>query len=380
MSVRIATFNVENLMERFDFSGWRKAVLSDRAQVSEKHRLARDHELLEQARVIAYEDDSRQMTALAIADCQADIICLQEVENLDALESFEKNYLLPMTGLSYPQKEWVQGNDGRGIDVAIMARKESASGEKIELLSIESHANRTFGDMGVHNQALEDMGFEASERLFRRDCLEVNMRVGGKKMTLFVCHFKSMGSSKEGLSGRSYTMPVRVAEAEGVRRIIEDKFGVERTGKMRWLICGDLNDYTERLAIEGNKQAGYRFKLLVEKYSGLDPLFRGGFGKDLVKRRADQDRWSLYYAAGESRNTRDPEARPVRHLVQLDYFLASPAIVKANKEVIPDIIRNGQPYRTVFPPGQDVDRYPRTGWDRPKASDHCPLAVTLKIV
>jgi hypothetical protein len=47
---------------------------------------------------------------------------------------------------------------------------------------------------------------------------------------------------------------------------------------------------------------------------------------------------------------------------------------------IPDIIRAGQPWRTPFPSGQEVERYPRTGWDRPKASDHCPVAVTLDVV
>ena len=78
-----------------------------------------DYKLIEQARVIAYEDDARQMTALAIADCHADIVCLQEVEDLKTLEAFEQNYLLPMTGLTYPQKVWIEGNDGRGIDVAL---------------------------------------------------------------------------------------------------------------------------------------------------------------------------------------------------------------------------------------------------------------------
>ena len=43
------------------------------------------------------------------------------------------------------------------------------------------------------------------------------------------------------------------------------------------------------------------------------------------------------------------------------------------------VIRNGQPFRTPFPPGQEVERYPRTGWDRPKASDHCPIAITLHL-
>ncbi|MCJ8311128.1 MAG: endonuclease, partial [Rhizobiaceae bacterium] len=50
-----------------------------------------------------------------------------------------------------------------------------------------------------------------------------------------------------------------------------------------------------------------------------------------------------------------------------------------NERALPHIVRQGQPHRAVFPPNQDVDRYPRTGWDRPKASDHCPVAVTLKI-
>ena len=43
------------------------------------------------------------------------------------------------------------------------------------------------------------------------------------------------------------------------------------------------------------------------------------------------------------------------------------------------IIRNGQPYRTPFPPGQAVERYPRIGWDRPKASDHCPVVMALEL-
>jgi len=47
---------------------------------------------------------------------------------------------------------------------------------------------------------------------------------------------------------------------------------------------------------------------------------------------------------------------------------------------VPDIVRKGQPWRTPFPPGQEVERFPRAGWDRPKASDHCPVAITLDLV
>ncbi len=380
MSVRIATFNVENLMARFDFSGWRNNMRRDRSMGARDIKSEQDYKLIEQARVIAYEDDARQMTALAIADCHADIVCLQEVEDLKTLEAFEQNYLLPMTGLTYPQKVWIEGNDGRGIDVALMARNKAANGDTIRIDKVKSHAKRTFGELGVHNARLEEMGYEANERVFRRDCLEVNLRIGNRRSTVFVCHFKSMGSSRDGLSGRDYTMPVRIAEAQGVRNIIEKKFGSERAPRMRWLVCGDLNDYTQRLTISGNKRTGYGFDMLEESTSGVDPLMQDGFSVDLVKHREGENRWTLYYAAGESQSSRDPESRPVRHLVQLDYILASPALAENNRKALPHIVRQGQPMRTVFPQGQDVDRYPRTGWDRPKASDHCPVAVTLKMV
>ncbi|MEE9375789.1 MAG: endonuclease/exonuclease/phosphatase family protein [Rhizobiaceae bacterium] len=367
MSVRIATFNVENLMERVAF----KASRSPKSTASLTSRN-------EQVR-ISHEDDARQMTALAIADCHADIICLQEIENLDALKAFEKEYLSPLTGLTYPNKVWFEGNDSRGIDVALMARDKTANGETIEITKVKSHAKRTFAELGVHNNALLKLGYEAHERAFRRDCLEVNLRIDRKPLTLFICHFKSMGSGRGGIGGREYTMPVRIAEAQGVRNIIENKFGATRAAKMRWMVCGDLNDYTERVVIGGSSRLGHKFTMINETKSGVQPLLANGFSHDLLKRREEDNRWTLHFAWGDSKSTRDPDMREVRHLVQLDYLLASPALAKTNEKALPHIVRNGQPLRTVFPPDQDVERYPRTGWDRPKASDHCPVAVTLKI-
>jgi predicted extracellular nuclease len=94
-----------------------------------------------------------------------------------------------------------------------------------------------------------------------------------------------------------------------------------------------------------------------------------GFCENLVGRREANNRWTSYH-------TRGPQER---QLVQLDYLMASPALAKKNAGTKPDIIRKGQPYRTIFPKGQEVERYPRVGWDRPKASDHCPVAMTFEI-
>ena len=370
MSLRLATFNVENLMSRFDFSGFRNQLHEDRTLALFDIRTEAEYRSLEQARVIAQSDDTRQLTALAIAAARADIICMQEVDNIEALKAFEYGYLLKMVGQGYRQKYTIAGNDTRGIDVALMMRAETAHGQPIEFVRMTSHAYVTFGDFGLHTPELAALGHEANERIFRRDCLEIDVSVAGVPLTLYLVHFKSMGSPRNGLDGRAATMPVRMAEALAVRRIIEERFGKEHAAERRWAICGDMNDYRQRVKVGGDAHAGYRFEVADESQSCLDVFLAGGFCENIVERRPEMDRWTLYH-------TRGPEER---HLCQLDYILLSPALARKNATAVPDIIRNGQPWRTVFPAGQEVERFPRAGWDRPKASDHCPVAVTLDLV
>ena len=179
-----------------------------------------------------------------------------------------------------------------------------------------------------------------------------------------------MTGARNGFDGRTASLPVRRAEARAMRRIIEDKFGPSNVADRRWLICGDFNDYRERIIIGGDEWNGYQFTPMVEEESALDVLLADGFAVNLVERRPVMDRWTLYH-------TRGPQER---HLCQLDYIMASPSFAKKNEKAVPNIIRRGQPWRTIFPPDQQIERYPRTGWDRPKASDHCPVAVTLNMV
>jgi predicted extracellular nuclease len=252
----------------------------------------------------------------------------------------------------------------------VMLRAETAHGQPIEFVRMTSHAHVTFEEFGLHTPDLAALGNMANERIFRRDCLEIDITVAGRPLTIYSLHFKSMGSPRNGLDGRQSTMPIRVAEAQAVRRIIEERFGKDHAGEKHWAICGDLNDYRQRVKIGGDAHGGYDFQVVDEPQSSLEVLLAGGFCENIVERRPELDRWTLYH-------TRGPEER---HLCQLDYILLSPALAAANAKAIPDIVRNGQPWRTVFPPGQDVERFPRAGWDRPKASDHCPVAVTLDLI
>jgi len=367
MSLRLATFNVENLMNRFDFSGYRNQLNEDRTLALFDIKSEAEYRMLEQARAIAQSDDTRQLTALAIAATRADIICMQEVDNIEALKAFEYGYLFKMVGQGYRQKYTTAGNDSRGIDVALMMRNETAQGQPIEFVRMTSHAYVTFEEFGLFTPELATLGHQVTDRIFRRDCLEVDLRVGGMPLTLYLVHFKSMGPPRNGLDGRAASMPLRIAEAKAVRRIIEERFGKDHAADKRWAICGDMNDYRQRVKIGGDAFDGYRFDVIDEDVSSVDVLTEGGFCENVVERRPEMDRWSFYH-------TRGPEER---HLCQLDYILLSRALAAKNTTAVPDIVRNGQPWRTIFPPGQEVERFPRAGWDRPKASDHCPVAITL---
>lgn len=365
--VRIGTFNIENLLTRFDFTGFRNQLRGDRVLRLYQIATAADYQRMEEARMISLTDDTRQLTALAIAAADADILCLQEVESLDALHAFEFGYLYRMMGEGYRNKYLAEGNDSRGIDVAIMMREMTRDGEPIEFVGVRSHAGATFDSMGLYAPDLATTE-KPQDHIFRRDCLEVDIKVGGRPLTIYAVHFKSMNSPRDQTDGRIATMPLRTAEARAVRKIIEQRFGAAPSGAS-FVICGDMNDYQERLVISGSPREGFQFAPVTEVQSALDVFSADGFVENAVRRRAVDDRWTLFHAQGLQ----------VRHLCQLDYLWLSPALSKANPGAVPEIVRKGQPYRTPFPSGQDVERFPRTGWDRPKASDHCPVVMELNI-
>ena len=370
MTLRLGTFNLENLMSRFDFSGFRNEFRQDRSLRLFDIKSEAEYQRLEEARLMASTDDTRQMTALAIADMDADIVCLQEVDDIEALRAFENGYLFRMMGAGYAQKYLLEGNDSRGIDVAIMMRNETLSGESIELVDIKSHARLTYRDLDLLTPELAALGYKLDDKIFKRDCLEADLKIGDRRITIYVVHFKSMNGARNGQDGRNSTLPVRFAEAKAVRQLVSKRFGTPPSSRANYAICGDMNDYMERIDILGDKRNGFAFRHEHESVSALDAFSDAGFAENVVCRRPEQDRWTHFHSRGPQE----------RHLCQLDYIWLSPHLASTNRKAIPEIIRAGQPYRTIFPPGQSVDRYPRTGWDRPKASDHCPVVVELGLV
>jgi endonuclease/exonuclease/phosphatase family metal-dependent hydrolase len=361
MRLRLCTFNVENLFARFDF-----AAFSDRRAARYLPPVVRflgdfgDGDLskfpefadLLRGAAVAQADDHRQHTALALAAADADVLCLQEVDSHDALARFWRGYVQKVGVDRYDHFLLLEGNDPRGIDVAAVTRD-------IRPAYARSHARLSPARLPGGRDSLGRWPLAAEEaqgggRIFRRDALELEVLVGDRRVTVFNCHFKSMSG------GRDRSMGRRQLEAAAVRALIEAKFPDPATAL--WAVAGDLNDYRLRISI--SKAAGMREtvrSLDEDEPSGIDPLLADGFGTDVLQRLPEAERWTHYYASE-------------RHKTQLDYVIASPALAERLRQV--EVIREGMPFRV---PNLDVDRYPRVGWDRPKASDHCPVVAEFDI-
>ena len=358
MSIAIATFNVENLVRRFAVERDRRtgARIPDPAVGLFAHDSEAEALLIERALQVAVGDDQRQATAQAIRDCDADVLCLQEVDGLEGLRWFHDRYLRRALDEPYEHFALFEGNDRRGIDVAVASRR----GLPIRVMS---NAALTYRDLGLFDDELRRWGAEPDDRIFKRDALEVEVETPEGTLTLWVCHFKSM------TEGRERTMAVRRAEARAVRRLIEAKFG-SRTPEADWAILGDLNDYRDRIRMVRAEDGGLDALFERAEATALDPFHADRFAQDLVERLPPIERWTHHWAEG-------------RELAALDHVFVSPALAAANPHVRPVVIRSGLPWRVPIermrPAPAAFARYPRIGFDRPKASDHCAVTVRLTL-
>ena len=364
MQLRVATFNVENLLSRQRFGPMARPDSAAALALFGFEPPIRD--AVERSVSVILEDDKRQMTALAIADADADILCLQEVDSLGVLEAFFGNYVHRVADHRYGHFRLIKGNDQRGIDVAFACRRNLVAPDKVVW---RSHKAATYADLDLVDDEMIEAGLRPDALVFKRDCLEMTLEIRGRPLTLFITHLKSMQNGRD--DGRARTMFVRRAEARAIRRIIEDKFG-PRWRDSDWIIAGDLNDYVETIGPLG--------VVTPMSPSGLDPLLND-FAVNPVRDLPPHERWTHFH-----KDWSEAKQRLVEEHVQLDYVLLSPALA-ARRPVSVEIIRRGQPYRVPLDPrdadrtiarlSADGGRYPRIGWDRPKASDHCPLIVTL---
>ncbi len=306
--MRIATFNVQNLRLRQDRGGPRLDGARDR-DVAGEQGFAADR----------LDPIDRRLTAAVIRDLRADVIALQEVFDSETLDHFHDHVLLPAGISAYPHRACVPGNDGSGLDVAVISR--------LPLDEVTSHADLRPEDIGLDPPE----GF-GDQPVFRRDCLVV---VVGR-LTLVVCHFKAPWPDAEA------AWPVRRLEAEAVRKILEARFPV--SSEAFWLIAGDLNDP------DPGRLSG----------RAIAPLL-GQFSVDLAGRMDPVERWTY----------RHPETG---EYTLPDALLASPRLASDWPDAVPVAVREGLGREARLYGGP---RLAAVGEHRPHASDHAALVVDL---
>ena len=146
--MRLASFNVQNMRLR-------------------GHHLdgARDRDLSADLGPAASTLDAydRALTAAVLTEADADVVALQEVFDQATLDHFHDHLLAPCLSQPYPHRYCLPGNDGQGLDVAVMSRQKP--------LAVTSHADLTPRRAGL---PVPDE-IDPETPIFRRDCLEVTL-------------------------------------------------------------------------------------------------------------------------------------------------------------------------------------------------------------
>ena len=162
----------------------------------------------------AKPDKEYQALSESIRKINADVIGFQEVESKGVLTAFRDKYLQDM---GYQEVVLIEGNDSRGIDVALFSR--------FPISNVTSHKEARFN---VPGQGV--MGFS-------RDLLQVQIRPSANyQFTMFVGHLKSQHGGAE-------ADVRRLAEATKAQEIV-NAFQ-QANPRENVVILGDFNDTVE---------------------------------------------------------------------------------------------------------------------------------------
>jgi len=315
-SIKVATFNAENLFARFQFKRNTKNL----------EKILRDGWTVNHTYFKIYKEREKAITGETIQALDADVIALQEVENLDTLRKLRTDHLGGRK--SYPYAIVIDGNDPRRIDVAVLSR--------YPLTNLQTHSHLWYSELRSY--------------LFSRDCLVADVQGPGNfTFTLFVNHFKSMLDRDDPDNGLRNTRQRRIVQARAVKQIVTARFGTN-AGTHPFIILGDFNDYME------SDDQGER---------GISDLVEWDQVVNIVDRLPEDDRWTHYFKGRGALG-------PAYH--QLDYLLLSKSLAERNPHP-PHIERKGLPKRASRYSGE---RFSGVGLNSPKASDHCPIVMELQ--
>jgi endonuclease/exonuclease/phosphatase family metal-dependent hydrolase len=348
----ICTFNVNNLYVRYRFGTTFPGDRSKKSAITDPREGYLP--MYNPGAFEIFNPAQRDLAARALTrdhTAYPDVVCLQEVESLIALRTFNEEHL----GGHYRYALLIDGRDLRQIDVGLLSN--------LEIRSVRSHIDQ------IDPEADDPQRYPWQ---FSRDCLMVELALpasGGRTLTLFINHLKSKfvdpaeaKTPEERAAAKAKGDALRRRQAEAVRRIARARFPGQRFDTALFAVVGDLNDQPDSAAVE---------PLLLE--AGMVPAL------DRIARK--EDRWTEWFRSENS-------------VSQLDHVLLSPALAAATAGSPPVIERRGigfarkltdggiGPKVTRFhaldddPAPVDVDfrfeRFPDVALQS-YASDHCPV-------
>lgn len=207
--------------------------------------------------------DQLEHVAARIRAANADVLALEEVETRFYLQRFVAS-MLPDMG--YEHVVCFEGNDRRGIDVALLSR--------LPVGPVTSHMYERFSDGS------------GGETWFQRDLLQVRIEPpDAPSFQVFVVHFKSKRNGTE-------SEKTRLAECRQARKILDAELAKDKNAL--FAICGDFNDTFDSNPVKALRGAG--------------PTALVDFMKDLPKDAVSYN------------------AKPHRSII--DYIFVSPAMAK----------------------------------------------------
>jgi endonuclease/exonuclease/phosphatase family metal-dependent hydrolase len=221
MSIKVGTFNLNNLFSRFNFQGAITKIKKGDGAMTVRYEFSDEAEY----RIRTYmgklvkaknQNDTKKI-AQRLLDIDIDVLAVQEVENVDILKEFNRDHL----GGLYRHLVLVEGNDPRLIDVAVLS--------KLPIGAVTSFQTATHPS-------------EQNKRVFGRDLLEVGIWNKSRTMRLFTLynnHLKShYGDADDGGQGKVANDARRTKQAEVVAQIVSRR----RRPDARFIITGDMND------------------------------------------------------------------------------------------------------------------------------------------
>lgn len=234
MYVTVGTFNLRNLFSQFNFKAKIDEILRSDGGTLDGD-LKYEFGYADTLKIRKYrgslvkgkKEEETKKIAERIKDMNVDVLAVQEVEDLDTIHQFNREYLGQR---AYRYCVLVEGNDPRLIDVGVLSR--------LPLGGVTSWKH------AVHPN-------DPTRAVFGRDLLEVEVLNSSRSRRLFKIfnnHLKShfVGPGMERAVGMQLNNQRRTRQAEMVAEIVKARTRPNSS----FIVLGDMNDPPSSLCLQ----------------------------------------------------------------------------------------------------------------------------------